>query len=62
MCESNVYLLRNDQEELLMESVDKIIVKSGEINMEDFFGRKISIKGIVKEMSLVEHRILIEPK
>ncbi len=60
MCESNLFLLKNGQEELLVESVDKIVVRPGEICVEDIMGRKRSIKGNIKEMSLLEHKILVE--
>lgn len=61
MCESNVYIDRAGQEELLMESVDRIIpAEDGSIFMENIFGERKVIKARIKEMELVRHRIILE--
>ena len=61
MCESNLYLIRNGKEEMIVEGVDKVIVRNGEIDVEDAMGNKKLIKGSIKEMSLLDHKILVEP-
>ncbi len=61
MCEANVYLLRDGQEQLLMERVDRII--PGEDNtlfMENIFGERKVIKARFRELELVRHRIIVE--
>ncbi|HHX94616.1 MAG TPA: CooT family nickel-binding protein [Clostridia bacterium] len=61
MCESNVYI--NDSEGgevLLLEKVDKIIPKDDELFMENIFGERKILKARIKEMALVDHRIVIE--
>ena len=60
MCEANVYIKTKDQLELYFENVDKILPDSDEIIMEDVFGQKKIIKAKLKELNLVEHRIIIE--
>jgi predicted RNA-binding protein len=60
MCEANVYIKTKDQLELYFENVDKILPDSDEIIMEDIFGQKKIIKAKLKELNLVEHRIIIE--
>lgn len=61
MCEANVYISRNGQEELLMEGVDRIIPGEDQnIFMENIFGERRVIKARIKEMELVHHRIIIE--
>ncbi|PYG84303.1 putative RNA-binding protein [Ruminiclostridium sufflavum DSM 19573] len=61
MCEANVYLLNEKGEErLFLESVDKIIPNGDELCLEDIFNRKKYIKAKIKEMELVEHRIILE--
>ena len=61
MCESNVYLSRGGQEELLMESVDRIIpAEDGNIFLESIFGERKIIKARIREMELVHHRIILE--
>lgn len=61
MCEANVYLLRDGQEELLIEKVDRII--PGEDNtlfMENVFGERRVVKARIRELELVHHRIIVE--
>ncbi|MBP1761659.1 MAG: RNA-binding protein, predicted [Firmicutes bacterium] len=61
MCESNVYIDRAGHEELLMESVDRIIpAEDGSIFMESIFGERKVVKARIKEMELVHHRIILE--
>lgn len=61
MCEANVYLIdENGEEKLLLESVDKIIPESKELHLENIFGQRKVIKARIKEMALVEHRIILE--
>ncbi len=61
MCEANVYLIdEKGEEKLFLESVDKIIPEGNEICLEDIFSRKKYIKARIKEMALVDHRIVLE--
>lgn len=61
MCEANVYMNRDGQEELLMESVDRIIPGADDnIFMENIFGERRIVKARIKEMELVHHRIILE--
>jgi predicted RNA-binding protein len=61
MCEANVYISRNGQEELLMEKVDRIIPgEDNTILMENIFGERRVVKARIREMELVHHRIILE--
>jgi predicted RNA-binding protein len=61
MCESDVYMLRNGQEELLMEKVDRVIPGEDDtIFLENIFGERRVVKARLREMELVRHRILLE--
>jgi len=60
MCEANVYLINKDVEELLLESVDRIIPKNGEIYLENIFGERKTVTARIKELHLVDHRIILE--
>jgi predicted RNA-binding protein len=61
MCEANVYLIdKEGNERMLLESVDKIIPLDGSIELENIFSQRKTIKAKIKEMSLVEHRIVLE--
>ena len=60
MCEANVYLLNKDVEELLLERVDKIIPKGEEIYLENIFGQRKVVAARIKELHLVDHRVVLE--
>lgn len=60
MCEANVYISRDGQEELLMESVDRIIPgEDNNIFMENIFGERRVVRARIQEMELVRHRIIL---
>jgi predicted RNA-binding protein len=61
MCEANVYIINKDgDEELVLESVDKILPGEGILELENVFSERKTIKGKIKEMALVDHKIIIE--
>lgn len=60
MCEANAYLKVDGKEELLLESVDKIIPQGEELHLENIFGQRKIIKGKIVEMALVDHKIMLE--
>ncbi len=61
MCEANAYVVKDGQEHLVMESVD-IIEPDGEnsYRLVGIFGDQKHVKGRIKLMNLVEHKILFE--
>jgi predicted RNA-binding protein len=61
MCESNVFLVKEGKEELLMESMDILepIEKEG-YRLVDIFGTQKTIKARIISMNLVNHKILFE--
>lgn len=61
MCEANAYIIKENREHLIMESVD-IVESEGENSWKlvDIFGDQKTVKGIIKGMNLVNHKILFE--
>ncbi|MBI4654786.1 MAG: CooT family nickel-binding protein [Nitrospirae bacterium] len=60
MCETNVYLEKDDREELYLENVDIIRPETGKIYMRNIFGEQKSFEGSIKEISLAQHKIIIK--
>lgn len=61
MCEANAYLVKDDEESLIMESVDIVEPEDGDIwHLVSIFGDRKSVRGRIKVMNLVDHRILFE--
>jgi predicted RNA-binding protein len=61
VCESNAYLVKDGEEELLMESVDILEpIEKGGYLLVDIFGTQKTIKARMTRMSLLNHKILFE--
>jgi predicted RNA-binding protein len=60
MCEANAYLLKNGKEELILESVDVLENEGDQVRVANIFGEQKVIKGRIRSMSLVDHKILLE--
>jgi predicted RNA-binding protein len=61
MCEANAFLLREGKEELLLEEVDIVEPEEdGQYRLVSIFGEQKIIKGKLKGMNLVNHKILFE--
>ena len=61
MCEANAFFFRNGEEELLIEGVDLVEPEEeGQIRLVNIFGEQKIIKGKLKSMNLVNHKILFE--
>ena len=62
MCEANVFLLdREGVETLLLDAVDKVIpLEQDKIYLENIYGERKMVQAHIKEMHLVEHKIILE--
>lgn len=61
MCEAAAYLLKDGKEELLFESVDLLESDGTQIKMINIFGEQKEVKAKIKALSLVDHKIILEP-
>lgn len=61
MCESKAYLLESGQEKLVLESVDLLEDKPEGIRIVNLFGEERLLRARVKTLSLVDHKIVLEP-
>ena len=60
MCEANAYLIESGEETLVMENVDVLRPEENGIYLQDIFGGQRTIKARIKELNLVDHKILLE--
>jgi predicted RNA-binding protein len=60
MCEANAFLAKDGKEELIMASVDILRPEGDLVYIRDIFGEQRWVKAQIKEMNLVQHRILLE--
>jgi predicted RNA-binding protein len=61
MCEAAAYLLKDGKEELLLESVDLLESEENQVKMINIFGEQKKVKAKIKALSLVDHKIILEP-
>ncbi|MBW1900692.1 MAG: CooT family nickel-binding protein [Deltaproteobacteria bacterium] len=61
MCESAAYILRDGTEDLIVESVEILEIDNGQVKIRNLFGEERIIKARVKTLSLVDHKIILEP-
>ena len=61
MCEANAYFSRGDSEELILNSVDLVKPQDdGAFLLVDIFGTQKVVTGRLKQMNLVDHKIIFE--
>lgn len=60
MCESNVYLNDGKNEVMIMESVDTIEPYENGLKLMDIFGKQLFVPARIKDMTLLNHRIILE--
>jgi len=61
MCEANAYMIKNDSETLIMESVDLVEPEGeGTWRLVGIFGDQKIVRGRIRGMNLVDHKILFE--
>lgn len=61
MCESAAYVLKEGKEEKILDSVDLLETEGDRVRLVSLFGEEKIVKGRVKVLSLVDHRIVLEP-
>jgi predicted RNA-binding protein len=61
MCELNAYILREGEEELVMENVGSLVPVDGKITLKSIFGETISISGALLEVDLIGQKIRLKP-
>jgi Predicted RNA-binding protein len=60
MCEANAYLKDGEEDVLFMESVDTIEPYENGLKLVDIFGKQKFIQAKIKDMALLNHRIILE--
>lgn len=63
MCEANAYLKKSAGESLMvMENVYNLKPEGGKILLENIFGEQKLIDAEICQISLMEHKIILEPR
>lgn len=61
MCESNVYLKKDNDEELIMENVAAISpVGDGTFILKGLLGESMEVKAVIEDINLMGHKIILK--
>lgn len=61
MCEANAYLYKDGKDELILEAVDVLEPhEEGGFRLVSIFGDQRIVRGKIRRMNLVDHRIVFE--
>ncbi len=60
MCEASVYLVKGGREELVLEDVAILRPERDELYLQNLFGEEKRMKARIKEMNLIDHKIVLE--
>ncbi len=62
MCEAAAYIIRNGQEELLLEDVDLIEPEGDHLRLVSIFGEQKIVKAAIQSLNLVNHKVILVEK
>ena len=60
MCEANAYLIKGQEEELVMESVDTVEPEEDGLRLVNIFGEQKYLKAKIHALYLVDHKIFLK--
>jgi predicted RNA-binding protein len=60
MCEASVFCVKDEKQKLVLADVEVLRPEGEFIFLKNIFGEQKRVKGRIREMNLVEHRILLD--
>ncbi|NOX33466.1 MAG: CooT family nickel-binding protein [Deltaproteobacteria bacterium] len=61
MCESNVYLRKDNDEKLIMENVAAVTpVNADTFLLKGLLGESMEVKAIIEDINLIGHKIILK--
>ena len=60
MCDLKAYVTKQGKEELLLDAVNDVRVENGTVVLRNLFGEEKSVRGEIREVSLVRSRVVVE--
>lgn len=61
MCEANVYLLGENENQLVMEAVDSVEPEGDGVRVMSIFGEQKFLQASIHSLALVDHNIFLKP-
>jgi len=60
MCEANAYIIEDGKEQMLLEDVDLLRPEGDGIYLRSAFGEQKTVSARIKEIRLIDHKIILE--
>ena len=60
MCEANAYIVKEGKEELVLEDIALLRPEEEGLYLQNIFGEQKRVKARIKEMNLLDHRIILQ--
>lgn len=60
MCESNVYIIQDGKESMLLEDVDLLRPEGDSVYLRSAFGEQKTVSARIVELRLMDHKIILE--
>lgn len=60
MCEANAYILKDGEEQMLLADVDLLRPEGESIYLRSVFGEQKTVSARIKEIRLMDHKIILE--
>ena len=61
MCEAHAFILKDDKEERIMESVDLVELEGDKVKLVSIFGEQKTLKARLKLYDNTDRKIVLEP-
>ncbi len=62
MCEAAAYIIKNGQEELVLQDVDLIEPDGDNLRLVNIFGEQKVLKASILSLNLVNHKVILVEK
>lgn len=59
MCESAAFILKNNELEKVMDNVVNVDPYEGKVYLTDLLGEQKIVDGVIKEIRLMDHKIIL---
>ncbi|MEA3417396.1 MAG: CooT family nickel-binding protein [Thermodesulfobacteriota bacterium] len=60
MCEANAYLIKGEEEKMIMEAVDTVEPEDDGLKLTSIFGEQKFLKARIHSLSLVDHKVFLK--
>jgi predicted RNA-binding protein len=61
MCEAHAFILKNGNEEMILENVDLVNLEGDEVKLVSIFGEQKTLKAKLRLYNNTERKIVFEP-